>query len=403
MKKASFQEGLDKAWQEYLKAERAKKYPNIMLLGISGAGKSSLVNCVFGTNEAETSNVAPETKGYCNFFDGHKYGRKINLIDTAGYELNQSDSYFASITEAINAKYDGEPIHILWYCLSVGNERIEEIDLRVLRSLMKIDSVKDRLCIVFTHCDLDDEESSNEKAFKRVLQNNGLKELPMFEVSIDPKLRLQLPDLIQWSTEQLKDEDFRQSFIGSQMVDLELKKKEAEKIINNACLSVGALKVSEMLLQDDKKKALAEHQMKMVTNIFSVYGIDCLAGLTKRFEKTTSLVDFGNGLVSLIVKVIPKAERFQEYIKTAAATGLTKAVGTAASKISYSYVEKHIKGIPVKLEEFYADPDSAGIIATLLDDVISVTGNKLQGKEDKKKDSTTTKGKSGPKKNKKKQ
>ena len=401
MKKTSFQEGLEKAWQEYLKAERAKKYPNIMLLGVNGGGKSSLVNCVFGIEIAKTSNVAPETKGYCDFFDGHKYGRKVNLIDTAGYELNQSERYLSNISKAINSKYDGEPVHILWYCLSLGDERIEEIDLSVLRALKKIPSFQGRLCIVFTHCDLDDADRSKKNAFIQVLQNAGLNDLPLFDVSNNPKLKLQLTDLIKWSTEQLKDEDFRQSFIGSQMGDLELKKKEADRIINNACLSVGALKVSEMLLHDDKKKALAEHQMKMITEIFSVYGIDCLAGLTKKFEKVTSLVDFGNGLVSFIVKVIPKAVKFQEYIKTAAATGLTKAVGTAASKISYSYVEKHIKGIPVKLEEFYSNPDSAGIIATLLDNVISVSGSKLHGQKDEKNKETLAKTNTkGKKKNK---
>lgn len=239
--KNKFQEGLDKAWKDYLKAEREKKYPNIMLLGISGAGKSSLVNCVFGTDDAEVSNVAPETKGYCNFFDGHKYGRKINLIDTAGYELSQADSYFSSISQAIDSKYNGEPIHILWYCLSVGNERIEDIDIRILKFFMKKESIKDKLCIVFTHCDIDDDKGSIAKEFKKVLQSKGLMELPTFEVSINPKLPLQLSDLIQWSTEQIKDEDFRQSFIGSQMVDLELKKKEAERIIDNACLSIGVL------------------------------------------------------------------------------------------------------------------------------------------------------------------
>ena len=395
MKKNTFQEGLDKAWHDYLKAEREKKYPNIMLLGISGAGKSSLVNCVFGTDEAEISNVAPETKGYCNFFDGHKYGRKINLIDTAGYELNQSDSYLASITDAINSKYNDEPIHIIWYCLSVANERIEEIDLRVLRALKQI--VHDRLCVVFTHCDLDDDESTNSKAFQRILQKNGLNDIPTFEVSIIPDLKLQLLDLVQWSSEQLKDEDFRQSFIGSQMVDLELKRKEAERIIQKACLSVGALKVSELLSQDDKKKALAEHQMKMVMSIFSAYGIDCLAGITKKFEKTTSLVDLGNGFVAQIVNAIPKAGKFQKYIETAVTTGLTKVVGNVASNISYSYVEKHIKGIPVKFEDFYTDPESAETFAFLLDEAVSYAGNKFQGK-DKKKLDMDQKGKNSSKK-----
>lgn len=141
-----------------------------------------------------------------------------------------------------------------------------------------------------------------------------------------------------------------------------------------------------MLLQDDKKKVLAEFQMKMVTNIFSVYGIDCLVGLTKRFEETTSIVDFGNGFVSLIVKAIPKALKFQEYIKTAVAAGLTRIVGTAASKISYNYVEKHIKGIPVRFEEFYSDPNSAGIIASLLDDTLSASGKSMQGNSMEKND-----------------
>ena len=248
---------------------------------------------------------------------------------------------------------------------------------------------KDRLCIVLTKCDYDDEVGSIEKAYRKVLQTNGLSSIPIFEVSNIPSLKLQLPGLINWSVDQLSDEDFRQSFIGSQMVDLEMKKSEAGRIINNACVSTGLLKILEMLNRDDKSKALAEHQMRMVTRIFAVYGIDCLEGLTKKFEKATSFVNFGNRLVSWVVEKIPWLKRHEESFKAGTMVGLTKAVGTVASKISYSYVEKHIKGIPVYYEEFFSDPESAGFLISMINNILSSTGN--GAKESKRKEKASNK------------
>lgn len=82
MSKNDYSEHLEKLWEEFVKDERKKKYPNIMLIGISGAGKSSLVNNIFGIDIESVSNVTPETSGYTNFHDGHDYNRKINLITT---------------------------------------------------------------------------------------------------------------------------------------------------------------------------------------------------------------------------------------------------------------------------------------------------------------------------------
>ena len=39
----------------------------------------------------------------------------------------------------------------------------------------------------------------------------------------------ELDKLIQWSADKIQDEDFRASFIGSQMADLNLKETEATK------------------------------------------------------------------------------------------------------------------------------------------------------------------------------
>lgn len=45
-----FEENINAAWKKYQSEKKDELYPNIMLLGISGAGKSSLINSVFKRN-----------------------------------------------------------------------------------------------------------------------------------------------------------------------------------------------------------------------------------------------------------------------------------------------------------------------------------------------------------------
>ena len=91
-----------------------------MLLGISGAGKSSLINAIFKRDLAKVSNVKPETKGYGKIYYGKQYGLSVNLIDTAGYEMNQGNDYYESVKpileNGIENEHSGEneKIHIIW-------------------------------------------------------------------------------------------------------------------------------------------------------------------------------------------------------------------------------------------------------------------------------------------------
>ena len=45
----------------------------------------------------KSSNVKPETKGYGKIYYGKQYGLSVNLIDTAGYEMNQGNDYYESV------------------------------------------------------------------------------------------------------------------------------------------------------------------------------------------------------------------------------------------------------------------------------------------------------------------
>ena len=377
---SAFEKGLKKAWEKYLKEEREKKYPNIMLLGISGAGKSTLVNTVFGVDIAGTSDVAPKTQG-CDFYDGHEFDRKVNLIDTAGYELNQSETYFSTVMNAINHFYCGMPVQVLWYCISLANERIEEIDIRTLTELQQAENVKGRMCIVFTKCDKDDDESTAEESFKKILQKRGLNDIPIFEASNDSDLneKLKFNELIKWSSNQIKDEDFRNSFIGSQMADLPAKKAAAERVINNSWAKISLVQFSSAIGSQDNQKLLAELLMDMSTVIFSVYGIDCLSGLSKEIDAAKGVFSFGHGLVSAFVNLVPKASKLETIIDGAVASALAKAVGEAVSAVCYSYVEKHLKGEEVQFEEFFSNASSTKLFLSIVSNSLSGTGKKLSG------------------------
>lgn len=370
-------ERLNKLWEEYVTTERTKKYPNIMLLGISGAGKSSLVNTIFGIDIAKTSNTTPETEGYTNFYDGHDYSRKINLIDTAGYEMDQSGSYLENIQNALEQEYDDMPITVIWYCLSIANERIEPIDLRVINHLRSQEEIQDKLCIVFTHCDEDDEHATKETSFKEVLRSNGLKQLQTFSVSSDKELPLELDKLIQWSADKIQDEDFRASFIGSQMADLNLKETEATKYINNTCKKVGEYKFVQTITNDDGTDALAEYQFKMITKVYSIYGVDCLEGIITGI-KTSKLIRLSDKFVDVLCNIFPKYKGAIRYLGVAGATLITKVIGFAISRLCYSYVEKHIHGEIIDAEEFFTEDEPGNIVSDLYDLLTDTASNKLE-------------------------
>jgi len=122
---------------------------NIMILGLTGCGKSTLVNAVFGKNVAPVGAGKPVTKGIKSYKSD-----SLTLYDTEGLEADAKQQ--VRITEEICATVQGlshqgieKQIHMIWYCFQ-ATSRPQDIELTLLRRIAQcIKETKKNIPVLF--------------------------------------------------------------------------------------------------------------------------------------------------------------------------------------------------------------------------------------------------------------
>lgn len=349
---------LREEWQKF--NNNNKLLPNIMLLGASGCGKSSLINFVFGANIAEVNDTSRGTDSF-DTYKGVDHGLGINLIDSRGYELsNGEDESFESYTRAIHEKMEQnrtsapmDKIHIIWYCISAAGERIQNYDIDTLKMLRNEPELKNRICVVITKCDEDDENSSIANRFKEIIRSDIGNNLSVFEVSTFPEYPLDLERLIQWSAEQLDDSDMREAFILSQNISLKLKRDEAGKAI--AFYAAAAAAIGAVPIPVSDAFLLTPLQLAMSTHLIHIYGIDSLANISKGVITTVLIPNLGKAFAGGLLKLIPGiGSLVGGLINGGVAAAITTALGCAISEISFKSCEKLVKGEDVNFDKIFS-------------------------------------------------
>lgn len=351
----AFELKIEESWNQYRLEKANQLYPNIMLLGVTGAGKSSLINRIFGVDIAAVSNTNPETSGYDTFYCGKDYGLSVNIIDTAGYEMDQADFYYNEIRNSIVNGVKGEAIHIAWYCIPIVKRRIEDMDIYILKNLIKEDSIRKRLCVVFTKCDEDDNQGSVANTFRNILNNEVYQGIKTFETSAHPDLPLDLEQLIKWSADSIDEKDLRNNFIASQFVDLNTKKEEAKKIIATGATAAAAAGAIPFPFADSI--VLVPIQVKMIASIIDIYGVTNLASISATVVSDVLISQLGRSAAKALVSLIPGAGLILNIatstINAAVASSITSAIGFAISEICYSNVKKFLNGESIAWDKVF--------------------------------------------------
>lgn len=344
-----YQEMLQAEWDKF-SSEKDKLLPNIMLLGATGCGKSSLINLVFGKELALVNDVFRGTEGFETYW-GKKYGLGVNLIDSRGYEMEDGSggSFFAycdSIKKKIKenqAKSPLEKIHIIWFCLSVAGEKVQDYDIKILNLLRRDPELRNRIAVILTKCDQDDENGSGAKIFKRVLAQDLGSILPSFEVSTDPNLPLDLEKLMDWSADQLDDEDLKEAFIASQIIHLSAKRKAASARIGAYAVTAAGIAVTPLPIAD--AALLTPLQLTMSTHIIHIYGMESFANISGAVIGNVAVTNLGKTFAGQLLKLLPGIGTvIGGAINAAVASFITSAVGFAISEICFDSCKKIAKG-----------------------------------------------------------
>jgi predicted GTPase len=125
---------------EILKAFENKTSPrvNVLIIGKTGVGKSTLVNAIFQGNLATSGKGKPVTQ----YIEEHsKPGIPIAIYDTPGFELKRFDAIVHDIQqflEKMNSAIDSQKhIHVSWICVNEEINRIESGEKQFSDALLR--------------------------------------------------------------------------------------------------------------------------------------------------------------------------------------------------------------------------------------------------------------------------
>ena len=114
---------------------------NLLILGQTGVGKSSLINALFGRKVAEfrPGPPVPIEKGIKEY-PTELDGKKVNLFDTEGIEVDKVPKFKEMIDKALKERRVDKDIkdwfHSVTYCIQAGGLKIQDFDIEIIKQFV---------------------------------------------------------------------------------------------------------------------------------------------------------------------------------------------------------------------------------------------------------------------------
>lgn len=309
---------------------------NIMIIGKTGVGKSTLINHVFRERLVDTGIGRPITQHLSKIT---KKGMPLTIYDTKGLELDSTvqqdikEEILLEINSKLKAGNPKDYLHVLWYCINANSNRIEDFEGKWIEEFAE----KLPVMIVLTQC-----MGNNYHEFLQYIRNLNLPITNVVPVLAEPMMitndiilpSFGLTDLVD-ITYGCIDDAAKRAFINAQKVNIEKKVSEARMAVLPYVTGAFATGFTPIPFADTP--ILVTGQIGMIAHLTAIFGIN--------IEKTilVSLLSAigGAGGAAVIGKtIVANALKFIPGLGTLAGgmiSGSTAAIITSA--LGFAYVE----------------------------------------------------------------
>lgn len=350
---------------------------NILILGKSGVGKSTLVNTIFREKIAATGIGKPVTKHL------QKISRKdvpITIYDSRGLELSVEvqeqvqDEVFSLVNEKKKSK---DAIHLAYYCIQATSSRIEDTEIKLIEEISK----KIPVIIVLTQS-----IGEQSKEFHQYIKEMNINAVAVqsvlaqdYVISNDYTVEaFGLTELIE-RTFNLLPRNLQKSFTNAQRIDIE-RKVESSKIWARRYIA-SSFGVGFIPIPFSDASLLVPMQVALLAHITVIFGVPIdratLLSIIAAVGGTTSATILGRSVVSNAFKFIPGIGTVIGGI----ISGTTASVVTQALAFSYIQVLKLLSEDELIDEETKTDK-IVGMMEKEFKKYIKDNKSKLKDEED---------------------
>lgn len=314
---------------------------NLAIFGATGAGKSTLVNAVFGKDVADTGVGQPVTKGiqYHRRDDGF-----LGIFDSEGFETGSAgDQILDGLRTVVEARRTGaidQQIHAAWYVVRWSDRRFEDAQAAFVRILAEMGLP---VIVVLTQVPTKDGQvHPHARELADYIVSLGLPiragGVPVLtnaiadEFTHAPAFGL---DRLLDATYEVVPEAALAALTAAQRLDMERKKKAVKAIINQAVTVASGIGAVPIPFTD--AALLVPNQVTMIARISAAYGLppqrSRAMAIAGSLVLTGGATMAGRYAVTSLLKFIPGGAIAGSAISATVAGSLTRAVGFAWARV----------------------------------------------------------------------
>lgn len=314
---------------------------NMMVIGKTGTGKSTLINGMFGEDLARTGTGFPVTMEVGSY---SKNNYPFIIMDWPGFELEGDKSInvqFEDIKKVISlgnkSKKPQNMIHCILYCVSATSHRFEEAEIDFVRKLLaETGRYKIPVILVITQAFMKkDMQLLKESIEESELAFSDVVPVLVQDVDLEDYIKKAYGlDRLAAAISRVISDDLKNTLECVQQVNIRMMTRRAVMYVNGFATKAGALGLRPIF----RKKDIYPIIVSTLANISAVYDI----GISQEFIEAVSALIEDSEEVEIRQNKILKVVRFLEptvYLANSAYVGVQAgAVITSLGQVFIKYM-----------------------------------------------------------------